>query len=210
MRWTVTIKDQTYGVHTEINKYECRVTGSGGDIRLSVQNAKPGGLREGRFLMPAACSPSRKRRPSGEGTAVFAERGPPRLGLTKWHICIYSLICMKRTSGGGQLQIFKAEFFKALAHPVRIRILEILVRGGRSVHELQGALGVDQPTVSQQLAVLRAKNIVDARKEGTGVRYTVRDASVRDLLDVTRRIFDNHLIGTQTMLRELRRESRRR
>jgi ArsR family transcriptional regulator len=116
---------------------------------------------------------------------------------------------MKRTAGGGQLQIFKAEFFKALAHPVRIRILEILVRGGRSVHELQEALGVDQPTVSQQLAVLRAKNIVEARKEGTAVRYSVRDATVGDLLEVTRRIFDNHLIGTQTMLRELRRESRR-
>lgn len=111
---------------------------------------------------------------------------------------------------GGQLQIFKAEFFKALAHPVRIRILEILVRGERSVHELQEALGIDQPTVSQQLAVLRAKNIVAARKEGTVVRYTVRDPALRDLLAVTRRIFDNHLIGTQTMLRELRREARRR
>jgi DNA-binding transcriptional ArsR family regulator len=117
---------------------------------------------------------------------------------------------VKQAPRGGQLQTFKAEFFKALAHPVRIRILEILVRGGRSVHELQESLGVDQPTVSQQLAVLRAKNIVDSRKEGTAVRYTVRDASVRDLLDVTRRIFDNHLIGTQTMLRELRRETRRR
>jgi DNA-binding transcriptional ArsR family regulator len=109
----------------------------------------------------------------------------------------------------GQLQVFKAEFFKALAHPVRIRILEILVRGGRSVNELQKALEVDQPTVSQQLAVLRAKNIVDARKEGTAVRYTVRDPTIGELLAITRRIFDNHLIGTQTMLRELRRESRR-
>jgi DNA-binding transcriptional ArsR family regulator len=117
---------------------------------------------------------------------------------------------MKKAAGSGQLQAFKAEFFKALAHPIRIRILEILVRGGRSVHELQEALGLDQPTVSQQLAVLRAKNIVEGRKEGTGVRYTVRDATVRDLLDVTRRIFDNHLIGTQTMLKELRREARRR
>jgi DNA-binding transcriptional ArsR family regulator len=117
---------------------------------------------------------------------------------------------VKQAPRGGQLQIFKAEFFKALAHPVRIRILEILVRGGRSVHELQEALGVDQPAVSQQLAVLRSKNIVDSRKEGTAVRYTVRDTSIRDLLDVTRRIFDNHLIGTQTMLRELRREARRR
>jgi DNA-binding transcriptional ArsR family regulator len=117
---------------------------------------------------------------------------------------------MKRAAGGGQLQIFKAEFFKALAHPIRIRVLEILVRGDRSVHELQEALGLDQPTVSQQLAVLRGKNIVEARKEGTAVRYSVRDATVRDLLDVTRRIFDNHLIGTQTMLKELRREARRR
>ena len=117
---------------------------------------------------------------------------------------------MKRARGSGQLQIFKAEFFKALAHPIRIRILEILVRGGKSVHELQEALGLDQPTVSQQLAVLRGKNIVEARKEGTAVRYSVRDATVRDLLDVTRRIFDNHLIGTQTMLKELRREARRR
>ena len=115
-----------------------------------------------------------------------------------------------KSPAAGQLQIFKAEFFKALAHPIRIRILEILVRGGRSVHELQEALGVDQPIVSQQLAVLRTKNIVEGRKEGSAMRYTVRDPILRDLLDVTRRIFDNHLIGTQTMLRELRREARRR
>ena len=117
---------------------------------------------------------------------------------------------MKQPARGAQLQAFKAEFFKALAHPIRIRILEILVGGGRSVHELQEALGLDQPTVSQQLAVLRAKNIVEARKEGTGVRYAVRDASLREFLDAARRIFDNQLIGTQTMLRELRREARRR
>ena len=117
---------------------------------------------------------------------------------------------MKKVGGGGQLQIFKAEFFKALAHPIRIRVLEILVRGGRSVHELQEALDLDQPTVSQQLAVLRAKNIVEARKDGTAVLYTVRDVSIAELLEIARRIFDNHLIGTQTMLRELRREGRRR
>ena len=117
---------------------------------------------------------------------------------------------MQQAPLGGQLQTFKAEFFKALAHPVRIRILELLIQGERSVHELQEALGLDQPTVSQQLAVLRAKNIVDTRKEGTAVRYTVRDAALGELLAITRRIFDNHLIGTQAMLRELRRESRRR
>ncbi len=117
---------------------------------------------------------------------------------------------MNTSPAGSALQAFKAEFFKALAHPIRVRILELLLAGERSVHELQDALGLDQPTVSQQLAVLRAKNIVEARKEGTAMRYTLRDPALRELLDAARRIFNNHLIGTQTMLRELRRETRRR
>ena len=107
-----------------------------------------------------------------------------------------------------ELQAFKAEFFKALAHPVRIRILELLRRGERPVSELQAVLEIDQSSVSQQLAVLRAKNVVEARKEGTTVHYALRDAAVGDLLDVARRIFNNQLIGTQVMLRELRRERR--
>lgn len=107
------------------------------------------------------------------------------------------------------LQSFKAEFFKALAHPIRIRILEILRAGELSVQELQIRLGLDQSTVSQQLAVLRAKNVVVARKEGTTVRYEIRDPVVGDLLDVARRIFNNTLAGSQTMLRALRQEARR-
>ena len=110
----------------------------------------------------------------------------------------------------GALQAFKAEFFKALAHPLRIRILERLVTGEHSVLELQRALDVDQPIVSQQLAVLRAKRIVRARKVGTTVRYTVGDPELRLLLEAARRIFNNQLIGTRSLLRELAREHRRR
>ena len=87
------------------------------------------------------------------------------------------------------LQVFKAAFFKALAHPVRIRILEVLVRGDRSVQELQQALGLEQPVVSQQLSVLRTSHIVIGRKKGNSVRYAVRDRLVADLLSVARRIF---------------------
>src|SRR5204862_1737493 len=72
-----------------------------------------------------------------------------------------------------ELQAFKAAFFRALAHPVRIRILEVLGAGERSVHDLQQALGLEQPLVSQQLAVLRSKNIVTPRKVGTTVRYAL-------------------------------------
>ena len=109
----------------------------------------------------------------------------------------------------GDLQVFKAEFFRALAHPVRIRILEVLIAGEHSVQELQQTLGLDQPLVSQQLAVLRGKNIVVTRKEGTTVRYALRDPRVAALLATAREIFDLHLVDTQSMLKELRKEARR-
>src|SRR5262249_35322008 len=118
------------------------------------------------------------------------------------------------TNGGermtaGELQTFKAQFFRAMAHPTRIRILEILVRGGRTVQELQEALALDQPLVSQQLAVLRNHNIVATQKEGVSVRYMLRDPLVGELLAVARRIFNNRLVRTRGLLRELQREARR-
>ncbi len=106
------------------------------------------------------------------------------------------------------LQALKADFFRALAHPLRIRILEVRCTGERTVQELQEALGLEQPIVSQQLAVLRAKNIVTSRKTGTAVRYALTDPLVSKLLSVARDILNNHLVGTQTMLRELTRERR--
>jgi ArsR family transcriptional regulator len=112
-------------------------------------------------------------------------------------------------ASSGELQTFKARFFRALAHPTRIRILEILTRGGKTVYELQEVLALDQPIVSQQLAVLRNNGIVNAGKEGLAVRYTLRDPLIIDLLDVARRIFNNHLVSTRELLRELERESRR-
>ena len=106
------------------------------------------------------------------------------------------------------LQVFKAEFFRALAHPVRIRILECLGREEHSVQELQRLLEVDQPVVSQELAVLRGKGIVAARKQGTTVRYSVRDPLITQLLNTAREIFNHHFIDTQGMLKELRKEAR--
>lgn len=113
-------------------------------------------------------------------------------------------------AAGGDLQVFKAGFFRALAHPVRIRILEMLAKGDRTVQELQEALRLEQPVVSQQLAVLRANHIVTGRKEGVSVRYTVRDPLIGTLLDTARQIFNNHLVGTRDLLRQLKREDRQR
>jgi DNA-binding transcriptional ArsR family regulator len=101
------------------------------------------------------------------------------------------------------LHRFKAEFFRALGHPARLVILEQLRSGEKSVNELQAVLGIDQSSVSQQLAVLRNKNIVESRKEGSSVYYTVRDPMIFQLLDIARAIFNNHLIDTQAMLQQL-------
>lgn len=104
---------------------------------------------------------------------------------------------------GGELQRFKADFFKALSHPLRIHILELLAEGEKSVQEIQDALQKEGSAISQQLSVLRAKNIVVGVKDGKRVLYSLRDPMILDLLVVARRIFNNHLIDTITMLEEL-------
>src|SRR5215831_3279791 len=98
---------------------------------------------------------------------------------------------------------FKAEFFKALAHPLRIAVLDALRNGERTVNDLCLAMDVEQGTLSQQLAVLRSRNIVTARKNGLNVYYSVRDAAVFKLLDVAKQIFNNQLIGLKAMLSEM-------
>ncbi|MHA6534482.1 ArsR/SmtB family transcription factor [Paenibacillus sp. BAC0078] len=105
-----------------------------------------------------------------------------------------------------EIQQFKTEFFKALAHPMRIRILELLSEGEKNVNELQAILGSEGSAVSQQLAVLRAKNVVASVKEGTTVIYSLRDPLIKDLLAVAKQIFDNHLVNAISILEGIRSE----
>lgn len=105
------------------------------------------------------------------------------------------------------IQQFKAEFFKALAHPMRIRILEELSQQDRNVNELQTILGSEGSAVSQQLAVLRSKNLVNTVKEGTTVVYSLRDPLISDLLAVARQIFNNHLVESITLLEDIRNQN---
>jgi ArsR family transcriptional regulator len=99
------------------------------------------------------------------------------------------------------LRRFKADFFKALAHPMRIRILELLRDGSLTVGQLQEQLGAPASSVSQQLAVLRGRGILAAERRGTTVLYAVRDPALFQLLDVARGIFNAHLTDTIGMLR---------
>jgi DNA-binding transcriptional ArsR family regulator len=105
-----------------------------------------------------------------------------------------------------ELQTLKAEFFRALAHPIRIRLLEVLASGEQNVQTLTERLGIDQPIVSQQLAKLRAAGIVTARKAATTVTYDLADARIADLLKIAKEILNAQLVGAQALLRELRRD----
>ena len=97
----------------------------------------------------------------------------------------------------------KAEFFRILGHPVRVRILELLRDGERTVGDLQAELQMDSSGTSQHLGVLRKHRILDSRREGTSVYYAVRDPRIFQLLEVSRQILTSSLTETQAVLDEL-------
>jgi len=82
----------------------------------------------------------------------------------------------------------KADFFKTLGHPARIRILELLSERDHAVHELLEAIDIEASNLSQQLAVLRRTSMVVSHREGGEVRYSISVPEVRDLLLAARRI----------------------
>jgi ArsR family transcriptional regulator len=97
----------------------------------------------------------------------------------------------------------KAEFFKTLAHPARIRVLEVLSDGERPVNELLPLVGIEPSHLSQQLAVLRRAGIVRSRREGSSVLYEVVDKRLFTLLDEAKTILTSSLNESQDLLRDL-------
>ena len=97
----------------------------------------------------------------------------------------------------------KAEFFRTLGHPARIRILELLAEGDHSVSELQAAIGLEASHTSQQLAVLRRAGVVAARKHGNSVIYSLATPDMADLLAVARRVLTGVLNDQASMLKDL-------
>jgi DNA-binding transcriptional ArsR family regulator len=98
----------------------------------------------------------------------------------------------------------KVELFKALAHPARIRALEVLAGGERSVGDLQPIVGIESSHLSQQLGVLRRAGLVTTRKEGSSVIYALKDPLVAELLLVAKRFLLRSLTETSDLLADLR------
>lgn len=98
----------------------------------------------------------------------------------------------------------KAEFFRMLGHPLRIRVLELLADGPRPVRDLLAAIEVEPSNLSQQLAVLRRSGIVTATRDGNTVVYALAGGDVAELMRAARRILTELLAGQSELLAELR------
>jgi DNA-binding transcriptional ArsR family regulator len=104
---------------------------------------------------------------------------------------------------GRPLSEVKADLFRALAHPARIRILEVLSDGERGVSELQPLVGIESSHLSQQLGILRRASLVSSRKDGSSVVYAVRDPELVALLASARRLLINAFTETRDLLDDL-------
>ena len=101
------------------------------------------------------------------------------------------------------LRRFKASVFQALGHPTRIYIVECLRDGEMSVNAIQQQIGVESANLSQHLAILRGKGLVDTRREANHIFYSLRDPLLTEVLDTMRRYFLKHLEESTTMLQSL-------
>ncbi|MEU9802565.1 metalloregulator ArsR/SmtB family transcription factor [Streptomyces sp. NPDC051000] len=98
----------------------------------------------------------------------------------------------------------KAEFFRMLGHPVRIRVLELLQSGPMPVRELLAEIDIEASNLSQQLGVLRRSGIVVSMRDGSTVSYALAGGDVAELLRAARRILTELLVGQSELLAELR------
>lgn len=104
---------------------------------------------------------------------------------------------------GTPIHQVKAEFFRTLGHPARVRALELLRDGEMTVGDLQAELGIDSSGASQHLSAMRRQGILEARKEGTSVFYRVRDPRIFQMLESARQVIGSHLQEANALLGEL-------
>jgi DNA-binding transcriptional ArsR family regulator len=113
--------------------------------------------------------------------------------------CVVSGVVLQ----GRPLSEVKADLFRALAHPARIRVLEVLAEGEHSVGDMQPLVGIESSHLSQQLAILRRAGLVTTRKDGSSVVYAIRDPETVSLLASARRLLINTLSESQGLLADL-------
>ena len=101
------------------------------------------------------------------------------------------------------LYVAKAQLFRSLSHPVRIRILELLVAGGLPVSALRDEIGVEASSLSQHLSVLKHAGLVVSRRRANTVTYEITESCVAEFLAAARRVLASTMGRTRSALEHL-------
>lgn len=104
---------------------------------------------------------------------------------------------------GRPLAEAKSDLFKALAHPARVRVLELLAERERTIGELAEETGLELSHLSQQVSVLRRAGVVDSRRVQSFVICSLRDPQTAQLLAVARQLLTRNLRQDQALLAAL-------
>lgn len=96
----------------------------------------------------------------------------------------------------------KSELFKALAHPTRIRIIELLAEGEQCVCTIYEDLDQSQPNISQHLSKLKTADIVVSRKDGLQVYYKLKNEQVLEVMELAKQIIVKQLDETRANIKE--------
>ena len=96
----------------------------------------------------------------------------------------------------------KADFFKTLGHPARIRVLELLSEREHAVSEMVPEIGIEPANLSQQLSILRRAGLVTARRDGLSVTYALTSPRVAELQVTARAILTGVVAGQAETLED--------
>lgn len=97
----------------------------------------------------------------------------------------------------------QAEFCKALAHPIRLEIIDLLKNGEKTVSELMQRIGIKQAALSQHLAILRERGVVAGRKEGMNTYYSLRKIEIVDACSMIRGVLRDLIVERHKMVKSL-------
>jgi DNA-binding transcriptional ArsR family regulator len=138
---------------------------------------------------------------AGEGRRPLREENFRGTGRSPSRSC--SLVCVERQFREWHGSAAQAEFFRVLGHPARLRILELLRDGERSVGDLQRELGMDSSGTSQHLSAMRRQGVLDSRRVSTSVLYRISDPTVLSILELSRSVLAEQLQRTSVRLESL-------
>lgn len=110
---------------------------------------------------------------------------------------------MPNTHLEGRIFEMHAALCQTLAHPVRLKILNALADGEKSVNQLVGLVGVPQANISQHLAVLRERKIVITRRDGVSIYYSISNPKIVQACNLVKEVLFEQMVATGDLAKKI-------